>query len=542
MKRVKSSMNLLGLSLATMLVALLLVACGETATPAATSAAVTTTSAVATTAAMSSAAAATTAAGAATTSAAATTTTGVATTASAATTAAGAATTSAAGSTTAAPAPTITPLPPIAQPAGSIKITFWYGLTGANGNVVRQVVNKYNSSQSKYYVDAISQPDYDSTINKLNTSLAGGALPNVVQIYDVGTQRMIDTKRILPVQDFIDKDKLDLINDLEPAVRNYYTINNKLYSMPFNSSAPVMYFDKNAFKEVGLDPEKKIWTYDEVFDAAQKLTKKDASGKVTRYGADFTIYSWIFEQELAAQGATFADPANGRQGRANKLVFNNDAGANWLNFLKKMLDAGVGHSDGRDSGTTNGNTRDSNFVTGAGAITFNSIASLRGYVASAASSGGKVDVGVAYIPRPTGAKGGVIIGGASLWITDQGNADQQAAAWDFVKFTAQPDIQAFWSSNTGYYPIRKASYNVQEMKDTLAKYPQFNTAVEQLRATEASPATAGATFGTFTATRLNIEASMEQFLTGKIATAKDALNQAASKSNDALDEYNSTIK
>lgn len=535
MKRVKSSVNLLGLSLATMLVALLLVACGETATPATTSAAAvatTTSSAAATTAA---AAATTTTSAATTTAAAATTTTavGAATTASAATTVAGGAV---------APAPTITPLPPIAQPAGSIKITFWYGLTGANGNVVRQVVNKYNSSQSKYYVDAISQPDYDSTINKLNTSLAGGALPNVVQIYDVGTQRMIDTKRIMPVQDFIDKEKLDLINDLEPAVRNYYTINNKLYSMPFNSSAPVMYFDKNAFKEVGLDPEKKIWTYDEVLDAATKLTKKDASGKVTRYGADFTIYSWIFEQELAAQGATFADPANGRQGRANKLVFNNDAGANWLNFLKKMLDAGVGHSDGRDSGTTNGSTRDTNFVTGAGAITFNSIAALRGYVASAASNGGKVDVGVAYLPRPTGAKGGVIIGGASLWITDQGNADQQAAAWDFTKFTAQPDIQAFWSSNTGYYPIRKASYNVQEMKDTLAKYPQFNTAVEQLRATEASPATAGATFGTFTATRLNIEASMEQFFTGKVATAKDALNQAASKSNDALDEYNSTVK
>ncbi len=544
MKRVKSTVNLLGLSLVTMLLALLLVACGETATPAATSAAATTaamTSAavMTTTGAATTASVATTAANTATTSAAVMTTTGAATTsASVATTSA--ATTAAGG--TAAPAPTITPLPPIAQPAGSVKITFWYGLTGANGNVVRQVVNKYNSSQSKYYVDAISQPDYDSTINKLNTSLAGGALPNVVQIYDVGTQRMIDTKRILPVQDFIDKDKLDLIGDLEPAVRNYYTINNKLYSMPFNSSAPVMYFDKNAFKEVGLDPAKKIWTYDEVFDAAQKLTKKDSSGKVTRYGADFTIYSWIFEQELAAQGATFADPANGRQGRATKLVFNNDAGANWLNFLKKMLDAGVGHSDGRDSGTTNGSTRDTNFVTGAGAITFNSIASLRGYVASAASNGGKVDVGVAYIPRPTEAKGGVIIGGASLWITDQGNAEQQAAAWDFTKFTAQPDIQAFWSSSTGYYPIRKASYNVQEMKDTLAKYPQFNTAVEQLRATEASPATAGATFGTFTATRLNIEASMEQFLTGKIATAKDALNQAASKSNDALDEYNSTVK
>lgn len=453
-------------------------------------------------------------------------------------TVAGAAT-SAAPAATNPPAPTITPVPAVAQPAGSTKITFWYGLTGANGNVVRTLVNNYNSSQSKYYVEAIQQPDYDATITKFNTSLAGGDLPNVVQVYDIGTQRMIDTKRILPVQDFIDKEKLDLVNDLEPAVARYYTIGGKLYSMPFNSSAPVMYYDKNAFKEVGLDPEKKIWTYDELIDAATKLTKKDASGKITRSGIDFTLYSWIFEQEQATQGALFADPNNGRESRATKVVFNNDAGANWLNFLKQVVDKGIGRNIGRDSGTTNGSVRDSNFTKGDAAITFNSIAALRGYINNAKTAG-KVDVGVAYLPRPAGAKGGVIIGGASLWITDQGTAEQQAAAWDFVKWSTTPEVQAMWSSSTGYYPIRKAAYDVQEMKDTLAKYPQFGVAVEQLRATEASFPTQGAVFGTFLQTRLNIEAAMEQFITGKVADAKAALDDAVNKSNDTLDEYNST--
>src|SRR4029079_6685176 len=141
---------------------------------------------------------------------------------------------------TAPPAPTITPVPAIAQPAGSTKITFWYGLTGANGNVVRTLVNQYNSSQSKYYVEAIQQPDYDATITKFNTSLAGGDLPNVVQVYDIGTQRMIDTKRILPVQDFIDKEKLPLVDDLEPAVARYYTIGRKPYSTPLHSCGAEM--------------------------------------------------------------------------------------------------------------------------------------------------------------------------------------------------------------------------------------------------------------------------------------------------------------
>ncbi|MDQ2807674.1 MAG: ABC transporter substrate-binding protein [Chloroflexota bacterium] len=447
-----------------------------------------------------------------------------------------------AAGTPAATAVPPTPYPTVAQPAGSSKITFWYGLTGFNGSITQQVVNKFNTSQSKYYIEGVQQPNYDDTINKLNTSLAGGALPNIVQIYDIGTQRMIDSKRILPVQDFIEKDKLDIISDLEPAVARYYTVGGKLYSMPFNSSAPVMYYDKNAFKEVGLDPEKPPQTYDEVLAAARKLVKKDANGKIIRSGVDFTLYGWILEQELATQGVVYADPDNGRNGRATKLVFNSEAGQNWLNFLKKLQDEGVGRSVGRASGTTNGTTLGANFSKGDAAITFESIATLRGWSSQAEKAGGKVDIGVAFLPKPTGASGGVIIGGASLWITDQGTPEQQQGAWEFVKFTAQPDTQAFFASNTGYYPTRKAAYDQPEMKAALAKYPQFQIAVDQLRATTAGPATAGAVFGTFAGTRPLVEGAMEQFLLGKFDSAKAALDDAASKANDKLDEYNSTVK
>jgi sn-glycerol 3-phosphate transport system substrate-binding protein len=428
--------------------------------------------------------------------------------------------------------------------AGATRLTFWFGLTGFNGAVTQEVVNRFNTSQTKYYVEAIQQPNYDDTINKLNTSLAGGALPNVVQIYDIGTQRMIDTKRILPVQDFIDKENLaDLVNDLEPAVRSYYTVNGKLYSMPFNSSAPVMYYDKNAFKEVGLDPDKPPATYDELFEAAKKLVKKDASGKIIRSGVDFTLYGWILEQESAIQTAVYAEPDNGRGAeRATKLVFNGEAGQNWLNFLKKLQDEGVGRSLGRHSGTTNGTTLGANFSKGEAAIAFESIATLRNWSKQAADAGGKVDIGVAFLPKPTGTKGGVIIGGASLWITNEGTPEQQEGAWEFVKFTAQPETQAYFASSTGYYPTRKAAYDLPEMKTVLAQYPQFQVAVDELRSTEASPATQGAVFGTFAGARVLVEGAMEQFMLGSAATAKEALDDAASKANDNLEEYNSTVK
>jgi len=424
------------------------------------------------------------------------------------------------------------------QPAGSTKVSFWFGLTGVNGDIVRQVVNKYNASQSKYYVEAISQPDYDATINKLNTSLAGGELPNVVQIYDIGTQRMIDTKKIVPVQSLIDKEKLDIVKNLEPAVASYYTIAGTLYSMPFNSSAPVMFFDKAAFKKAGLDPDKRIWSYDEVAAAAKKLTVKDANGNVTKHGIGFTLYSWILEEELATQGVLFADPANGRKNRAQKLVFDSPAAEKWLNLLKSTIDNGSGENFGIDGGA-NSTARDAAFVTGEAAITFNSIAGLRGYIKSAKESGKGVDVGVAYIPRPAGAKGGVIIGGASLWITNTGSAEEQAGSWDFVKFASSPAIQAFFSSNTGYYPPHKAAYAEKEMKDAIALYPQFQIAIDELRSTPASSATQGAVLGTFVKTRSNIQTAMEQFITGKIPTAKEALEGAAKMSTSELAEYNS---
>ena len=430
----------------------------------------------------------------------------------------------------------------MAPAAGATKITFWFGLTGFNGGVTQEVVNRFNTSQTKYYVEAIQQPNYDDTINKLSTSFAGGALPNIVQIYDIGTQRMIDSKRIVPVQDFLDKEKSDIAADLEPAVASYYTVNGKLYSMPFNSSAPVMYYDKNAFKEVGLDPEKPPTTYDELFEAAKKLVKKDASGKIIRSGVDFTLYGWILEQEMAIQGVVYAEPDNGRGAeRATRVNFNSEAGQNWLNFLKKLQDEGVGRSLGRHSGTTNGTTLGANFSKGDAAIAFESIATLRNWSRQAEAAGGKVDVGVAFLPKPTGAKGGVIIGGASLWITDQGTAEQQQGAWEFVKFTAQPETQAFFASSTGYYPTRKAAYEQQEMKDALARYPQFQVAVDELRSTEPSPATQGAVFGTFAGTRVLVEGAMEQFMLGEAPTAKAALDDAANKANDNLEEYTSTL-
>jgi sn-glycerol 3-phosphate transport system substrate-binding protein len=294
--------------------------------------------------------------------------------------------------------------------------------------------------------------------------------------------------------------------------------------------------------EVGLDPNNPPQTFDELLADARLLTKKDGSGNVIRSGMDFTVYGWILEQEIATQGATYANPNNGRDSRATTLTFNNDAADSWLSVLKQMVDEGVGRSVGRASGTTNGTTLGANFAKGDAAMAVESIATLRSWADQASKANGNVDVGVGFLPKPANAPGGVIIGGASLWITDQGTPQQQDGAWQFVKFAAQPDTQAFFAANTGYYPMRKAAYAQQDMKDALAKFPQFQTAVDELHATPSSRATAGAVFGTFAGTRVLVEGAMEDYLLGNAPSARAALDAAAKDANSTLAEYNSTVK
>ena len=425
------------------------------------------------------------------------------------------------------------------QSSGPTHITFWYGLSGTNGKVLQSVINMYNQSQKKYVVTGVFQSSYDDTLSKFNASVVSNNLPNIVQIYDIGTQRMIDTKRIIPVQTLVNRDHLQsVVDDLEPAIRSYYTIGGTLYSMPFNSSTAVMYFDKNAFRQAGLNPDQKTWTYDQLLAAAKKLTTKDASGKTVRTGVALYDYAWLFEQEEAIHGALQTTPDNGRTQRATKFVFNNPAGVNWLNLQKQLLDQGSATYSSSSASTQAA----AEFLNGKAAITFDSIASLRNYIATAQKNGGKVDVGTAYMPREANAQGRNIIGGASLWVTNQGSSVQQDGAWDFIKYAVQTETQAYWSSNTGYIPVRLATYQLPAMKATLTKYPQFQDAINQIRAAPTNYPDAGCVAGNMLSERNAVQSAMDSYLTGKVGSAQAALDAAANQATSSLTEYNSALQ
>ncbi|MGM9985925.1 MAG: extracellular solute-binding protein, partial [Bacillaceae bacterium] len=146
-------------------------------------------------------------------------------------------------------------------------ITFWHAMGGALGQAIDKLVSDFNSSQDKIKVEAQFQGTYDDAINKLKSSVKGNSGPDVMQVYDIGTRFMIDSGYITPMQDLIEKYKYDT-SKLEPNLLSYYTVNDKLYSMPFNSSTPIFYYNKNAFKEAGLSEADIPKNFDQLTEVA----------------------------------------------------------------------------------------------------------------------------------------------------------------------------------------------------------------------------------------------------------------------------------
>jgi len=414
------------------------------------------------------------------------------------------------------------------------KITFWHAMTGVNNDALNKIVDGFNKSQSAIKVEPVFQGTYDDLLSKLNTALASNAAPALVQVYDIGQAYMRDSGAVLPMQAFIDRDKFDT-SDFEPAVINYYKYQDQLQSMPFNASSAILLYNKDAFKAAGLDPEKPPVTFTEIADAAKKLTKKDASGQTTQYGFGPSIYGWLFEQLMATSASPYGDNGNGRDNRATKVVYNSAAGKAILDWWKAGVEGGYFLNPGIDnSGATNA------FNAGKTAMYIESTATLRGSINAIA---GKFQVGTGLYPRPDSKPkdGGNIIGGASLYIMKSRPAEEQQAAWEFVKYAMSAAVQAQWQADTGYYPIVKKAYDLGPSKDWSAKYPQFLTAINEIRDSPQNRSTNGVVLGVMPQARARTQKMIESVLLGQVTT-QAALDAAVADMNDQIDKYNKANK
>lgn len=409
-----------------------------------------------------------------------------------------------------------------------VVVNFWHAMGGSAGDALEEIVEKYNDGQEDVQVNLIYQGSYEEGINKLKTVAGTDEAPTIMQIYEIGTRYMIDSGDIKPIQDFIDADNYD-ISQFEENILGYYTVNDQLYSMPFNSSNAIMFYNKDAFEEAGLDPDNPPHTYSEIKDAAEKLTISDGS-TTERYGFSILVYGWFFEQLMANQGAGMVNNENGRAEPATEAVFNGEEGQRVFEWLQEMYNDGVLGNFGR-----NWDDIRTAFKSEKVAMYLDSTAATAANIEDTS-----FEVGTAYIPVPDGMDPqGVIVGGGSLWMMDGVPEETQQAAWDFTKFLLEPENQAFWSVSTGYFPVTKEAYDEEILKDNLEEFPQFQTSIDQLHNTTLSPATQGALIGVFPEVRTNIEDQIERLYDGSVEP-KEALDIVAEKVDKALDNYNKT--
>jgi len=418
---------------------------------------------------------------------------------------------------------------------GTTTIEFWHSMRGANAEAIDRLVSEFNAQNAgKIEVKAVFQGSYDETIDKYKVSVQQKNTPALVQIYDIGTRFMVDSKQVVPMYKFIEKDGYDT-SQIEPNIASYYSVEGKLWSMPFNSSTPLLYYNKEAFERAGLDPNKPPTNLDEIAEMAEKLTVKDASGKTVQYGFGAAIYGWLLEQLLATDGKEYCDNGNGRNGLATKVLFDQETGVKVAQWWTDLVKAGYAVNTGRK-------TEDAQaaFKAGTVAIHLESTSVLRGYVDAAQ---GKFTVLTAPYPKvDSSSTGGPIIGGASLWINGVGHTDQEKrAAWEFVKFALTPEQQAKWHTGTGYVPVNPKALDEPIDKEWMEKFPQFRTAVDQLHALPPSVASAGCLLGVMPQARKAAEDGLEAAIVGS-KPAEQAMKDAAASVQAAIDSYNKSVQ
>lgn len=405
----------------------------------------------------------------------------------------------------------------------NITISFWHSMGGVNGEAIQYLVDKFNSENtSGITVEAEYQGSYDDAINKLKSAQIGNMGADLVQVYDIGTRFMIDSGWVVPMQDLIDADGYD-VSQIEPNIAAYYTVDDKLYSMPFNSSTPILYYNKSIFDKAGIT---EIPTsLPEIEAIADKLVKDGGAGEAIALG----MYGWFFEQFVCKQKLNFVDNGNGRVEAPTTIEFDsNGAGLNILKAWKSLSDKGYAPNVGRGN-----DNAVAEFSAGKAAMTMGSTASLKQILTDV---NGSFEVGTAYFPKVNDSdEGGVSIGGGSLWALDNQDEAKKEATWEFIKFLVSPESQAYWNSQTGYFPITIKAQDEPVFKDNIEKYPQFMTAIDQLH--DSSPDSAGALLSVFPEARQIVETEIENMINGQ-ETEEEAIAKMAEDINSAIEDYN----
>ncbi len=351
------------------------------------------------------------------------------------------------------------------------RLQFYYpvGVAGPLARIIDGYVREWNQSHPQIQVEPVFAGGYTEAYSKTLAAIRGGTPPDVAIMLSQNLNDILAQDIVIPLDELIAADAAQVnVEDFFPAFMLNTKQGGKVWSIPFQRSTPVMYYNKEAFKEAGLDPQKPPQSQTELVAMAQKLTKREGD-RVTRWGllipSGGGVDTWLLEGLAIEAGGVLYDVNNS----CCKVLLANPATEAAVQFLRDLGERDkVSPTGPIDWGTT-----PNDFVAGKVAMIYHTTGSL-GFIRNNA----KFEFGTAFLPR--GQRFGVPTGGGNFYLFKATPPDRRKAAWEFAKWMTSTDMLARWSIDSGYVAPRKSSWETSRMKEYTAKYPQALTAREQL--------------------------------------------------------------
>jgi len=420
-------------------------------------------------------------------------------------------------------------LAPAAAMAKPVTIEWWHAMRSARGEVANEIIKRFNESQDQYRVVGIFKGNYDETLNAGIAAFRAKKQPQLMQVFEVGTQTMMLSGVVYPVFQLM-KDtgyNIDWSRYLQPILSYYMNADGNLVSMPFNSSTPVMYYNKALFKKAGIDTVPVTW--DDMGVVTGKLRDAGVSaGMVTAW------QSWVqVENYSAIHNIPFATKSNGYEGLDVELTINNPQMVKHITRLKEWA------KDGRFlyAGQKYQGPKAEFLAQNAG-IYMDSISGIAKLKKAAQFEWGVAPLPVeADMEKPQNS----IIGGASLWVFKGHTPEEYKATAAFLKFISTNEIQEYWHKQTGYFPATLDAYESLKAKGYYKADPKQEVGIKQLKRREPTKISRGLRLGSFTQIRNIINEELELVWNGN-KTPQKALDSAVKRSNIKLKSFAKTYK
>jgi sn-glycerol 3-phosphate transport system substrate-binding protein len=413
------------------------------------------------------------------------------------------------------------------------EIQWWHAMGGKLGEAVNAMTDQFNKSQSEYKVVPVFKGSYPETLTAAVAAFRAKQGPDIVQVFEVGTATMMAAKgAVYPVYKLMEDEKepFDPKAFLGPVYGYYSTTDGKLLSMPFNSSTPVFYWNKEMFKKAGLDPETPPKTWKDVGDDAAKLV---ASGAKCGFTSEWQTWA-LLENYGAWHNLPFATLQNGFGGLKTELKFNDGPRVKLIQMLsdwskdKRFV---YGGREGKPTALmTSGDCGMEIASSGTASTLF---ASLK-----------PENVGIAMMPYSPEVKAqpqNSIIGGATLWVLQGRPKAEYKGVAKFLSFISSPAVAAKWHQDTGYVPITLAAAKLTEDSGFYKKNPGRDVAVKQLTLNPPTENSKGLRLGNFVQIRDIEDEELEAVWSGK-KDAKTALDEAVKRGNELLRKFEAANK